>query len=60
MAEPISPAALPASAASAPLWTLDGLRAADPVLGLALLMLAAVLLAELLHRTGACRASAAT
>lgn len=35
---------------TAPLWTLEGLRAADPVLGLALLMLAAVLLAELLHR----------
>ncbi|MFT3666027.1 cation:proton antiporter [Piscinibacter sp.] len=44
-------AAVPASAASAPLWTLDGLRAADPVLGLALLMLVAVLLAETLHRT---------
>jgi Kef-type K+ transport system membrane component KefB len=38
------------SAASAPLWTLDGLRAADPVFGLALLMLAAILLAESLHR----------
>ena len=36
--------------ASAPLWTLEGLRAADPVLGLAMLMLAAVLLAEVLHR----------
>jgi Kef-type K+ transport system membrane component KefB len=35
---------------TAPLWTLEGLRAADPVLGLALLMLAAVLIAELLHR----------
>ncbi len=40
-----------AHAASAPLWTLDGLRAADPVLGLALLMLVALLLAETLHRT---------
>ena len=30
---------------------LDGLRAADPVLGLALLMLVAILLAEALHRT---------
>ena len=40
-----------AHAASAPLWTLDGLRAADPVLGLALLMLVALLLAEMLHRT---------
>ena len=37
-------------AASAPLWTLDGLRAADPVLGLAVLMLIAILLAEALHR----------
>ena len=36
--------------ASAPLWTLEGLRAADPVLGLAVLMLAAILLAEALHR----------
>jgi Kef-type K+ transport system membrane component KefB len=35
---------------SAPLWTLEGLRAADPVLGLAVLMLAAILLAEALHR----------
>ncbi len=48
--EPMTTAA-PASAASAPLWTLDGLRAADPVLGLALLMLVAILLAETLHRT---------
>lgn len=39
-----------AAAASAPLWTLDGLRAADPVLGIALLMLIAILLAEALHR----------
>ena len=37
--------------APAPLWTLDGLRAADLVLGLALLMLVAILLAEALHRT---------
>lgn len=41
----------PSAAASAPLWTLEGLRAADPVLGLALLMLAAVVIAETLHRT---------
>ncbi len=34
----------------APLWTLEGLRAADPVLGLAVLMLAAIVLAEALHR----------
>ena len=40
-----------AASSSAPLWTLEGLRAADPVLGLAVLMLAAVLLAEALHRT---------
>lgn len=39
-----------ASGAIAPLWTLDGLRAADPVLGLALLMLVAIVLAEALHR----------
>ena len=38
-------------APSAPLWTLEGLRAADPVLGLAVLMLAAIVLAEALHRT---------
>jgi Kef-type K+ transport system membrane component KefB len=44
-----SAAANPASAA--PLWTLDGLRAADPVLAIALLMLIALLLAEALHRT---------
>lgn len=43
-------AASAAAAASAPLWTLDGLRAADPVLGIALLMLIAILLAETLHR----------
>ncbi|MCW5663337.1 MAG: cation:proton antiporter [Piscinibacter sp.] len=43
-------AASAATAASAPLWTLDGLRAADPVLGIALLMLIAILLAETLHR----------
>lgn len=39
------------AASSAPLWTLEGWRAADPVLGLALLMLIALLLAEALHRT---------
>ena len=38
------------SSTNAPLWTLDGLRGADPVLGLALLMLLAVVLAEGLHR----------
>jgi Kef-type K+ transport system membrane component KefB len=50
----ISPAAasaiLVAPASSAPLWTLEGLRAADPVLGIALLMLAALVIAEALHR----------
>jgi Kef-type K+ transport system membrane component KefB len=35
---------------AAPLWTLEGLRGADPVLGFALVMLVAVALAELLHR----------
>lgn len=35
---------------AAPLWTLEGLRGADPVLGLALLMVLAVVLADLLHR----------
>lgn len=39
----------PAAFGTGPLWTLDGLRA-NPVLGIALLMLAAVLLAEALHR----------
>ena len=43
-------ASAPAAAASAPLWTLDGLRAADPVLAIALLMLVAVVVAEVLHR----------
>ena len=51
MSSTIASAATAASAASAPLWSLDGLRAADPVLGLALLMLLAILLAETLHRT---------
>ena len=41
-----------ASAAAVPsLFSLDGLRAADPLLGLGLLIIAAVLLAEALHRT---------
>lgn len=35
---------------AAPLWTLEGLRGADPVLGLALLMVLAVVLADLLQR----------
>lgn len=40
----------PAPGSAAPLWTLEGLRGADPVLGFALVMLVAVVLAELLHR----------
>lgn len=40
----------PAPGTAAPLWTLEGLRGADPTLGFALVMLAAVALAELLHR----------
>jgi len=34
----------------APLWTLEGLRGAPPVLGMALLITVAVVLAEALHR----------
>jgi Kef-type K+ transport system membrane component KefB len=34
----------------APLWTLEGLRGADPLLGMALLMTVAVVLADALHR----------
>ncbi|MBX3621773.1 MAG: cation:proton antiporter [Rhizobacter sp.] len=40
----------PAPGSEAPLWTLEGLRGADPILGFALVMLMAVALAELLHR----------
>lgn len=40
----------PTTSSAAPLWTLDGLRGADPILGFALVMLVAVVLAELLHR----------
>lgn len=40
----------PAPGSAAPLWTLEGLRGADPTLGFALVMLVAVALAELLHR----------
>ncbi len=39
-----------AQPSSGPLWTLEGLRGADPVLGFALVMLVAVVVAELLHR----------
>jgi Kef-type K+ transport system membrane component KefB len=35
---------------SMPVWTLEGLRNADPLLGLALVMLLGVLVAEALHR----------
>lgn len=53
MTTPLAASAASAAnaSASAPLWTLDGLRAADPVLGIAVLMLIAILLAETLHRT---------
>jgi len=34
----------------APLWTLEGLRGADPVLGMAILMAVGVVLADALHR----------
>jgi len=47
-ADAASAAASAASFASG--WSLDALRAADPVLGIALLMLLAVVLAEALHR----------
>ncbi len=40
----------PTTSTAAPLWTLDGLRGADPVLGFALVMLVAVVLAEFLNR----------
>lgn len=36
--------------ASASLWSLEGLRGAEPVLGLAVVMLVAVVAADLLHR----------
>lgn len=39
-----------ASLLDAPHWALEALRRADPVLGLALLMVLAVVLADLLHR----------
>lgn len=48
---PLAASAASSAASSAPLWTLEGWRAADPVLGLAVLMLIALLLAEALHRT---------
>jgi len=42
-------ASAPAGSA-APLWTLEGLRGADPVLGFAVVLLLAVVLGEVLHR----------
>lgn len=45
------PASAPASAAvTAPLWTLEGLRGADPVLGIALLIIIAVVAGEAVRR----------
>ena len=46
---PLPALSWPASLSADALWSLDALRA-DPVLGIALLMLAAVVLAEVLHR----------
>ncbi len=43
-------ASAPAAASSAPLWSLDGLRGAEPALGLALVMLIAVVAGDLLQR----------
>ena len=40
----------PTSSTGAALWTLEGLRGVDPVLGLALLTVLAVVLADWLHR----------
>jgi Kef-type K+ transport system membrane component KefB len=41
---------LAAAPASSPLWTLEGWRAADPVMGIALLMIVALLASEALSR----------
>ena len=46
----IDAASSPLSTASAPLWTLEGLRGADPVLGIALLMILAVVVGEAVRR----------
>lgn len=40
----------PSASAAAPLWTLEGLRNADPVLGFALVLLLAVVIGEVLNR----------
>jgi Kef-type K+ transport system membrane component KefB len=51
MAEPTTTlSSLSASAASAPLWSLEMLRGAEPVLALAIIMLLGVVAADLLHR----------
>lgn len=47
---PLDNFTVPVSSHGSPLWTLEGLRGADPVLGFALVMLIAVMVAELLHR----------
>ena len=43
-------ASSPLAPSSAPLWTLEGLRGADPVLGVALLMILAVVVGEAVRR----------
>ena len=45
-----APATAASAAASAPLWSLDALRGAEPALGLALIMLVAVVAADALNR----------
>lgn len=47
---PAESASSPALAASAPLWSLDALRGAEPALGLAIIMLIAVVAADALNR----------
>src|SRR4030095_7298641 len=48
--QPLSASSLFTPRAGAPLWTLEGLRGADPVLGMAILMTVGVVLADALHR----------
>jgi Kef-type K+ transport system membrane component KefB len=51
MADPSSTLSqISSSAAAAPLWSLDALRGAEPVLALTVVMLLGVILADLLHR----------
>ena len=45
-----APVSMLSHPASAPLYTLEGLRNADPILGLALLMIVALVAGELVHR----------